>query len=305
MAYLFMVPLCAPIQNDAVPEHTGIYPYRSSWLTVAMLTYLSSGSRRYDQLPVPLHIRRVWEFQAVLKGSISPVLPGGEEPPAERSLFCFRPDAPHGWSAPAEQRSQIVVFHFSSVAPEFARTFADRTSLCVSLEANDVTTLRELFRDAVADISRPGLPSVLHSRILADRLALLMTKELADATFATAEHYGRSVVDRAESLYRAEMHLGIDANQIAERLGLSTSHLRRLFHKVAGRSPRESFSELRMERALELCTSTGRTMLEIAMDCGFADQSSLTRAFRHRWGQSPLRARGIAAQATRIDRSRP
>jgi len=52
----------------------------------------------------------------------------------------------------------------------------------------------------------------------------------------------------------------------------------------------------RVQAAAELLRSTGRPIAEIALDCGFYDQSAFTRQFRKRTGVTPERWRRRSAR---------
>src|ERR1700722_619969 len=79
-----------------------------------------------------------------------------------------------------------------------------------------------------------------------------------------------------------EDHLGskIEIGRIAEHVSLSKSHFSRAFKLSMGSSPMVYVSMRRVERAKLMMTSTGQQLAEIALACGFADQSHFNRCFR-------------------------
>ena len=86
-----------------------------------------------------------------------------------------------------------------------------------------------------------------------------------------------------------EEHLGskIEVGRIAEHVSLSKSHFSRAFKLSMGSSPMVYVSMRRVERAKLMMTSTGQQLTEIALACGFADQSHFNRCFRRLTGTSP------------------
>ncbi|WP_170149543.1 helix-turn-helix domain-containing protein [Rhodoplanes roseus] len=68
---------------------------------------------------------------------------------------------------------------------------------------------------------------------------------------------------------------------------LSTSHFARAFRASFGEPPHAYLMRLRVERACVLMVSTDEPLARIALDCGLADQSHLTRLFRRFVGTSP------------------
>jgi AraC family transcriptional regulator len=86
-----------------------------------------------------------------------------------------------------------------------------------------------------------------------------------------------------------EAHLGsqIEIREIAKLLALSKSHFSRTFKRSVGFSPRAYVSARRVERAKLMMRSTSERLSDIALICGFADQSHLNRHFRRIVGMSP------------------
>ncbi|MEJ8571836.1 AraC family transcriptional regulator [Microbaculum marinum] len=91
----------------------------------------------------------------------------------------------------------------------------------------------------------------------------------------------------------------VDLATLAGVAGLSRFHLIRAFRKETGLTPHAWLTDRRIRAARPLLTA-GRTPGEVALECGFADQSHLTRAFKARVGVTPGRFRdaslGIAGR---------
>lgn len=86
---------------------------------------------------------------------------------------------------------------------------------------------------------------------------------------------------------------------LAARTGLSPFHLHRLFSAVAGETPKQYALRLRVSRGAVLLLSDGRSVLDIALACGFGSHETFTRAFRRQFGISPraYRSRGFVIPA--------
>jgi AraC-like DNA-binding protein len=98
-----------------------------------------------------------------------------------------------------------------------------------------------------------------------------------------------------------EAHLdrSIRNEDLAALARLNPSHFGRAFRNSFGEPPHEYVIRRRVERAQGLMLSTDASLSEIALDCGLADQSHLTRLFRRIVGESPRawrRARIIAPE---------
>lgn len=75
--------------------------------------------------------------------------------------------------------------------------------------------------------------------------------------------------------------------ELAAIAGLSQVQLERQCRRTLGISPRSLIQRQRIEHAVHLISSTDATIGDIASACGFYDQSSFTRQFRHLLGLTP------------------
>jgi AraC-like DNA-binding protein len=106
---------------------------------------------------------------------------------------------------------------------------------------------------------------------------------------------------------RAEVdaHLSepISNRQLADCVRLSPFHFARAFRQSTGMSPHTYVIRRRIERAAQLMLSTDATLCKIAVECGFADQSHLSRRFLSALGAAPgawrrERTTGIQREST-------
>lgn len=74
---------------------------------------------------------------------------------------------------------------------------------------------------------------------------------------------------------------------LAALVRLSTGHLARAFRQSFGVSPRAFIIKQRVEAAKRLILESETPLAEIALSCGMADQSHLTRHFTRAVGTSP------------------
>jgi len=99
----------------------------------------------------------------------------------------------------------------------------------------------------------------------------------------------------AVSSIRKKYNQPLETSRLADRLGISTSQLQRDFRTYLGMSPQRFQRQLRIENASEQL-ATDKSIAQIAVDCGFSDQSALTRCFKDIAGISPGRYRQLAKQ---------
>jgi AraC family transcriptional regulator len=92
---------------------------------------------------------------------------------------------------------------------------------------------------------------------------------------------------------------GVDGSSsiatIADACALSRSHFIKSFRASTGLTPHQWLQTQRVQHARQLLSDTSMTIADIAMQCGFADQSHLTRVFLHQVGATPARWRRALA----------
>jgi AraC family transcriptional regulator len=103
---------------------------------------------------------------------------------------------------------------------------------------------------------------------------------------------------RATELLEAHLDGDIALQQVAEACELSVSHFSRAFKQTFRRPPYRWLIERRVDRARDLMTNSRLPLADIAIRCGFADQSALNRSFKRIHGVTPgiwRRGRHVAA----------
>src|SRR5262245_37836905 len=88
---------------------------------------------------------------------------------------------------------------------------------------------------------------------------------------------------------RVQQQVGLD--ELAQHVSLSVSHFCRAFKRTFGTTPHTYLVRLRLARAREMMLKTGSELGQIALACGFSDESHLCRTFRRETGETPGRWR--------------
>jgi AraC family transcriptional regulator len=101
---------------------------------------------------------------------------------------------------------------------------------------------------------------------------------------------------RAKEILTANLDGAVALTEIARECRLSLSHFSRAFRQSMGVAPHCWLQNRRVELAKDLMRDRQTSLSQIALRCGFADQSHFTRVFTRRAGVSPgAWRRGIAA----------
>jgi len=92
---------------------------------------------------------------------------------------------------------------------------------------------------------------------------------------------------RAKDMLLAKMRKNVSLEEIANACNLSRSYFIRAFRETTDRTPHQWLLEHRIERARDLLKYSDSPLSEIAIACGFADQSHFTRIFSQLVGMPP------------------
>lgn len=91
-------------------------------------------------------------------------------------------------------------------------------------------------------------------------------------------HASRVIAERLSGKIQIQM--------LADELGIDKFCFIRTFRRHTGKTPYEYVLQLRIEEARRQL-ALNRPVCAVAFECGFADQSHLTRLFRRRFGVTP------------------
>ena len=107
---------------------------------------------------------------------------------------------------------------------------------------------------------------------------------------------------RAKELIESRLASDLSGHELAQECGLSIAHFTRAFRQSVGESPHRWLMRRRIETAQRLLLDSDRNLAEIAVDCGFADQSHFTKVFKSMTGVPPGAFRREIYTLTRLRR---
>jgi AraC family transcriptional regulator len=133
-------------------------------------------------------------------------------------------------------------------------------------------------------------------RLLADSTILAMICQLlmlARGTNASQSSPGFTSreLKRVSDYVDAHLHREIVLVDLADITGWSVRHFARMFRQSTGQTPHNWVVSRRIERAKDLLRKPALPLAEVALSCGFADQSHFTTSFRKVTGLTPLKWR--------------
>ncbi|MBA2113644.1 AraC family transcriptional regulator [Bremerella alba] len=89
-------------------------------------------------------------------------------------------------------------------------------------------------------------------------------------------------------LIRQHIAQPLTTEELAEKVGLSVTQLDRRMRRVFRLSTKKFVMKYRLDLAQQLLVSSEKSLSEIALECGFSDQSAFTRHFGAAANQTPL-----------------
>jgi AraC-like DNA-binding protein len=130
---------------------------------------------------------------------------------------------------------------------------------------------------------------------LAERVVRLAADLLREPTRGAARPGApshRRLADAAREVLVADPAFG-DLDRLARLLGVSRSHLSRVFRAETGETLTRFRHRLRVRGALDQLADGRRDLAGLAADLGFADHAHFTRAVRAEVGEAPGRVRRL------------
>jgi AraC-like DNA-binding protein len=139
------------------------------------------------------------------------------------------------------------------------------------------------------------------SRLFVDHVLFAMRAHVAQRFGApiqrSAQHGGLATWQERRATAYIEAHLSesISLADLARECSLSVAQFARAFKTSMRLAPHQYLTERRVERARQLLLHTELPLADVAVRCGFADQSHFTKVFRRSFGASPGKLRAASS----------
>lgn len=163
--------------------------------------------------------------------------------------------------------------------PEIATQFCGRHDPALSAM---VASLVPYFEDA-----RKGRMAVVDYVSMAVLAHLLAVYAVRDSIGIPKGRLAGWQERRARELIDDNLSGDLSITWLAGQCGLSVSYFARAFKESVGVPPYQWMIERRVQRAKELMHERSRSLSDVALSCGFADQSHFSRAFSRVTGVPP------------------
>lgn len=235
------------------------------------------------------HFHNVYEICLFTAGTRTYVIDGTCVTVRPGSVILVPPYVHHSTRGSVGASRTVVYFSAEFLARYFTEEARTRLLAC--------------FARPTVDLTEAGL------RFLVGNFELLSRSHAAGDTAATAMHLGeilalldvprplptaaREEDKHGDLLARAVSYIGENlatltgVREVAEAVYISPSYLALIFKQKMGQSVMQYILSLRVGKAARELVSTGRSVSEIAEQCGFASATHFTNTFRRHIGASP------------------
>ena len=230
------------------------------------------------------HIHPSAEILLVLSGEITVNVIGRapERIEAGSCAFIF-PFQSHSY----ERKDGTEYFRFNfipSLLPTFfsanANNSGDRSVFKIRL-AEYITFLDDVRAGAVSLYKVKGF---LYNIVGDYSRSVSLTKKQLDG----------GVINKVISYVNEHKAEKLSLSGVALALGYNEKYLSRAINEAAGFGFSTLFSVLRMEAACDLLKTTNRTVVDIAMECGFGSERNFYRIFKDLTGYTPNEYRSVS-----------
>ena len=262
--------------------------------------------RAEDNTDDIFHWHNYYEITRVLEGGGCYYANGQAFEVTSGDIIIFNSDEIHGWQV--FQNSMLVlamIFDAQLVAgygelsdTEYLRPFIERGSSFVNRVGAQEPCAQEIGA-IMAQIDdewhkrHTGYTLMIKADVL--RILTILLRHYHDPERAAGAHGDRNkalmrlqhAFEYIDSGYCGKVSL----KEAANRVYMSPNYFSHYFHTATGISFSEYVTMRRMRKARRLLETTGRSIYEIAMECGFPNSSNFYRLYKKHTGETPRQNR--------------
>ena len=184
---------------------------------------------------------------------------------------------------------RIASRFIQSVAREALAMNPDRLELRPEFRTRD-RQIEAISMMLLSELQQENIGGRLYIESLANVLAVHLIRQYASVEPRLTVYEGglpeRQVL-RVFEYINENLNQDIKLADLAQLLDISQFHFSHLFKQAIGISPYQYLIQQRIERAKQLLKQTERSIMEIALECGFNSHSHISKQFRQLTGITP------------------
>lgn len=254
--------------------------------------FLDMQGSRGVEMTFPLHLHGAVELFLVETGTVRVKVEEEEALLHPGELAVIFPNTPHAYleSTPDSRYTMVIC------SPVLAGPFSGRLSrmrpVCPFVSGN------RLHPDVAYAMNRLAEEclSVPDENAFGALVQLVLARVLPELTLMPGdEPVSADLTGRLVRYLSEHFQQPLTLESVAREMGVSKYHLSHVFSRKLHAGFCEYLSYLRLDRARELLRTTDRSVLDIALDCGFSSQRTFHRAFSRHFGTTPRAFRAVSA----------
>jgi len=233
------------------------------------------------------------ELVLFLKGRGRFVIDGEAHAIAPHVLFCVPPYVPHSIEAGGTVEHVAIHFDMAGGLPQLSRRTAyeirmsHELSLPHRVELQPADGIEERCISVVNSFSAIDPMASIEATAGLSQVLIGLMRIRPEPSGGDGQARIRALVEQAITLIESSVVEKITTEDVAGKVGLSESHLNRVFRQQTGYAPMEYARRYRVQKAKELLGDLTLSVKEIAHRTGFDDAYHFSRVFRQIAGVPP------------------
>ena len=232
------------------------------------LVYITKGKGSFCSGSNPL--------QEISKGQLLVLFPG--------EWHTYTPSTKTGWNE-----------YYIGFEGEIVNSLVEKGFLSKERQVLDIgikEDLVRLFRRAleIAEADRSGAQQYL-SGITLHLIGAILS--ISQNKFYEGMDNAARKIESAKIIMRENVNKEIDAEELANKLGISYSWFRKVFKEYTGYSPAKYFLELKLQKAKQLLVETSMSIKEICFELNYTSAEHFFTTFKKRTGYTPTEYRNF------------
>ena len=214
------------------------------------------------------------------------------------SMFFVPTDVPMAWRKDSPSRHLTIYFH-----PDALDCTGDGGSPFDKEQPvfnAQIAGIRHLADQLAAELDSPDTLTGEAADSLARLLLVQLARHLRDPGTAS-NPLTPKVLAILRDYIVAHLSERILVADLAREAGLPPNRFAQAFSEHMGRPPHQFVLDMRLGRAAQLLRASNLNVVEVAHDCGFANQQHLSNAMRRHLGTTPSRYRRTHKQGNSCD----
>jgi len=214
------------------------------------------------------------------------------------SMFSAPAGVPVAWRKDSPSRHLTIYFHPDALdcSGDGGAVFDQEQPVFNA----QIAGIRHLADQLAAELDGPDMLTDEAADSLARLLLVRLARQLRDPGTATNPLTPKVLASLRDYIV-AHLSERILVADLAREAGLSPNRFAQAFSEQTRQSPHQFVLRLRLDRAAQLLRASNLNLVEVALECGFANQQHLCNAMRRHLGTTPSRYRRTHKKGTEIE----